>query len=71
MRAVIADVASRYNVDRKRVFVQGLSNGAFMAHLLACQAADLIAAVNATGYGLTFGLHPRIDDRVETMSSHR
>ena len=29
----------------------------------------LIAQVNATGYGLTFGLHSRIDDRVERVVS--
>jgi len=28
----------------------------------------VIAAVNATGYGLTFGLHTRIDDRVQTIA---
>ncbi len=27
----------------------------------------VVAAVNATGYGLTFGLHTRIDDRVQTV----
>ena len=27
------------------------------------------AAINATGYGLTFGLHTRIDDRVEEVTS--
>jgi len=27
------------------------------------------AAINATGYGLTFGLHTRIDDRVEQITS--
>ena len=27
----------------------------------------VIADINATGYGLTFGLHTRIDDRVQTM----
>ncbi len=26
---------------------------------------DIIAAINATGYGLTFGFHSRIDDRVQ------
>ncbi len=29
---------------------------------------DVIDAVNATGYGLTFGLHTRIDDRVEHVT---
>jgi polyhydroxybutyrate depolymerase len=43
LRAVIADMASRFNVDRKRVVVVGLSMGAFMANLLACRASDKIA----------------------------
>ncbi len=37
-------------------------------HLATYRAADLdkvLAAVNATGYGLTFGLHTRIDTRVQ------
>jgi RHH-type proline utilization regulon transcriptional repressor/proline dehydrogenase/delta 1-pyrroline-5-carboxylate dehydrogenase len=29
----------------------------------------VVEAINATGYGLTFGLHTRIDDRVERLSS--
>ena len=29
---------------------------------------DVIDAVNATGYGLTFGLHTRIDERVQTIA---
>ncbi|PJI92692.1 L-proline dehydrogenase /delta-1-pyrroline-5-carboxylate dehydrogenase [Yoonia maricola] len=28
---------------------------------------DVITSINATGYGLTFGLHTRIDDRVQTI----
>ena len=39
-------------------------------HVATFKAADLdrvIGAINATGYGLTFGLHTRIDDRVETV----
>jgi len=45
LRAVIADMSTRYHVDPKRVFVIGISNGGFMAHLLGCQAADRIAAM--------------------------
>ena len=39
-------------------------------HVVRFKSQDLnkvIDAINATGYGLTFGLHTRIDDRVETM----
>ncbi len=40
-------------------------------HVARYRAADLekvIGAINATGYGLTFGLHTRIDDRVEFVT---
>ena len=40
-------------------------------HLATFAAEDLpavIAAINARGYGLTFGLHSRIDARVETVA---
>ena len=38
-----------------------------IAHFPARQVAEVVAAVNATGYGLTFGLHSRIDDRVQSV----
>ena len=31
------------------------------------ELGSVINAINATGYGLTFGLHTRIDDRVQTI----
>ena len=33
----------------------------------ATELDQVIDAINATGYGLTFGLHTRIDDRVQTI----
>ncbi len=41
-------------------------------HVATYAARDLdkvIAEINATGYGLTFGMHSRIDDRVEQVTS--
>jgi len=41
-------------------------------HIARFKSRDLnkiIADINATGYGLTFGLHTRIDDRVEQVIS--
>ncbi|MGB8812444.1 MAG: bifunctional proline dehydrogenase/L-glutamate gamma-semialdehyde dehydrogenase PutA [Paracoccaceae bacterium] len=38
-----------------------------IATFKATEIAAVIAAVNATGYGLTFGLHTRIDDRVQSI----
>ncbi len=40
-----------------------------IARFKAGQVAAVVAAVNATGYGLTFGLHSRIDDRVQAVVS--
>jgi len=38
-----------------------------VATFKASEIADVVKAVNATGYGLTFGLHTRIDDRVQSV----
>ncbi len=38
-----------------------------VARFKASTLEAVIAAVNATGYGLTFGLHSRIDDRVQQV----
>jgi len=45
LRAVIADVSSRYAVDPKRVYVTGHSNGGYMSHRMGCDAADVVAAI--------------------------
>jgi polyhydroxybutyrate depolymerase len=43
--AIVADVAAKYNVDPKRVFLLGHSNGAFMAYRYACDRAATVAAI--------------------------
>ncbi len=45
VNAIIDDVSSKYDVDPKRIFVVGHSNGAFMSHRLACDSSDRIAAI--------------------------
>lgn len=45
--AVIDRVGRELPVDRKRVFVTGISAGAMMAYRLACEASERIAAVAA------------------------
>ena len=44
-RAIVQGVAAEANIDRTRVYATGWSNGGFMSHRLACQSADLFAAV--------------------------
>jgi polyhydroxybutyrate depolymerase len=43
-RAIVADVASKLCVDRRRIYSTGMSNGGYMTDYNACQAADLYAA---------------------------
>ena len=45
LTAVIDDMSAHYNVDPQRIYVVGHSNGAFMAHHLACRIGDRLAAV--------------------------
>jgi polyhydroxybutyrate depolymerase len=43
--AVIDDMAAQYNVDKKRVYVIGHSNGGFMANRYACDRASRVAGI--------------------------
>jgi len=45
IKEVISKIAGRYPIDRRRVYVAGISNGAMMAYRLACEIPDEIAAV--------------------------
>jgi polyhydroxybutyrate depolymerase len=45
IRAVIADMSKKYNVDKQRIFIIGHSNGGFMAHRMACELADTVAGI--------------------------
>jgi polyhydroxybutyrate depolymerase len=47
LRSVIQRHLERYPVDRNNVTVVGLSNGAFMAYQLACEASDLVGGIVA------------------------
>lgn len=47
LKAVVQDVASQAPVDRRRVYVTGLSNGGMMTLRLACEADDTFAAFAA------------------------
>ncbi|MEN8718899.1 MAG: PHB depolymerase family esterase [Oceanococcaceae bacterium] len=44
IRAVVAEAMRTIDVDSRRVYVTGHSNGGMMAYRLACEAADLFAA---------------------------
>jgi len=52
-RAVIADLGARGCIDLRRVYATGMSNGGGMSHRLACEAADVVAAVAPSAGRLT------------------
>ncbi len=54
IRAVVAAVAAEANIDPRRVYVAGLSNGGAMSHRLACDAADLFAAAAPMAFPLAY-----------------
>jgi polyhydroxybutyrate depolymerase len=45
LRAAVAKTAQDGCIDLKRVYATGLSNGGIMSHWLACDAADMVAAI--------------------------
>lgn len=50
LSGLVRDVKAAYNVDPKRVYVMGHSNGGFMSYRMACdRAADIAAIVSLAG----------------------
>jgi len=49
VRALIEELSSWINIDRKRVYATGFSNGAIMVYRLACELSDQIAAIAPVG----------------------
>ncbi len=45
LRELAGEIASKYDVDPKRIYAVGHSNGGFMAHRLACDHPELFAAI--------------------------
>ena len=45
LMGVVQSVSKSYNVDSKRIYIVGHSNGGFMAHHMACTHSDQIAAI--------------------------
>ncbi|MBV6395456.1 MAG: hypothetical protein HFACDABA_01032 [Anaerolineales bacterium] len=44
-RAIVAELQSQMNVDAKRIYASGMSNGGILSQRLACEASDLFAAI--------------------------
>ncbi len=48
-RKILDDLATRVDVDAKRIFATGMSNGAIMVYRLAAELSDRIAAIAPVG----------------------
>jgi polyhydroxybutyrate depolymerase len=49
LAAIIETWSHRADVDTRRIYVMGFSNGGFLAHRLACRIGDRLAAVASVG----------------------
>lgn len=58
LSALIDTMITDYNVDPKRVYVTGISNGAIMSYRLACEIAHKITAIAPVDGSIPFLLFP-------------
>ena len=69
LKAVIDDAAHRTLVDRRRVYVTGMSSGGMMAYAMAAQASDRVGGDRVrVGPGRDAAIHP--SRPVPTMEFH-
>src|SRR5262249_59086476 len=54
LRALVASISTEANIDGRRVYATGLSNGGAMTQRLACDAADVFAAAVPMSFPLPF-----------------
>ena len=45
LSSLVTEIGTRYSVDPTRVYFMGHSNGAFMSYRMACDHADVVAAI--------------------------
>ena len=64
---LIEDVAASHNIDRARIYANGLSNGGGMAFALSCTMSDRIAAVGLVGTAFTVPWEWCTDERPVPM----
>lgn len=71
LTGLIDEVADRYAVDPKQIYLVGHSNGGFMSFRLACEAADRIAAiVSIAGATTTDAADCRPREPVSVLAVH-
>lgn len=54
VRAIVSDLQRLANIDTKRIYATGMSNGGILSQRLACEASDLLAAIAPVAGTLNF-----------------
>ena len=70
--AIRAKIISQYNIDLRRVYLVGMSNGAYFVNLLASQRSDKIAAIalHSGGLGLVNPAKTKVGHKYPVMILH-
>jgi polyhydroxybutyrate depolymerase len=65
-------LGGRYNIDLNRVYLTGMSNGAFFTHLVASQRAESVAAIapHSGGLGLIGNKQPDVAHKYAVLLIH-
>ncbi len=69
IRKLIEFLSTRYNIDHKRIYATGMSNGGMMSYRLACELSDKIAAVAPVAGSLNYD-DPRPSFPVSVIAFH-
>jgi polyhydroxybutyrate depolymerase len=59
LRALPREISNEFSIDPKRVYATGISNGGLMSYRLACDAADVFAAVAPVAANMSEALGAR------------
>lgn len=69
---LLAHLSEKYNLDKNRVYLCGMSNGAYFSHLLASQRSDVVAAIgcHSGGLGLLSRREPSVKHKYGVFIVH-
>lgn len=70
--ALFARLTSEYNIDLNRVYITGMSNGAYFSHLVASERADKVAAIapHSGGVGFVAARPPEAKHKYPVLAIH-
>lgn len=70
--ALYSQVSKQYNVDLDRVYLTGMSNGAYFSHVVASQRSDKVAAIapHSGGLGLLALGQPKLKRKYAVLVIH-